>query len=61
MAKFFKNYNQITYKILEEVTNNISQDELKDIEIDPKYLRMAIIGTYYGIHIRKPLKSLMNH
>jgi hypothetical protein len=22
---------------------------------------MAIIGTYYGIHIRKPLKSLMNH
>ena len=41
MAKFFKNYNQITYKILEEVTNNISQDELEDIEIDPKYLGMT--------------------
>ena len=41
MAKFFKNYNQINLKIHEEITKNLSEEELFELNIEPKYLGMS--------------------
>ena len=43
MAKFFKNYDRINLQIFNDVTEKLSDDELREINIQPKYLGMCSI------------------
>ena len=41
MAKFFKNYTKINLCILDKISQNLSESELEEIKISPKYLAMT--------------------
>lgn len=43
MAKFFKNYNTINFKVLKDKINNLDKEDLKELNIKPKYLAMTHI------------------
>ncbi len=43
MAKFFKNYDRINLQIFNDVIEKLSDDELREINIQPKYLGMCSI------------------
>ena len=45
MAKFFKNYNQITIKIYDEISKNLSEEEIFELNIEPKYLGISHMKT----------------